>query len=155
MGDPLSITASVVTVLQLAGTATKYLKDIKQGSADRVRLRDELRSATCLLEMLKDRIEDSEDTDDKAEAMKSTSLSSLAGPDGPLTLFKRVLEDIIAKLAPQDGLRRRSQPLSWPFAKKDVTEMLACLERLKSTFTLVMQNDIAFVSLMHSFVSGY
>lgn len=62
MSDTLSITASIIAVLQLAATATDYLKGIKNGDSDRVKLRDELRSTTCLLEMLNDRIEDAEDT---------------------------------------------------------------------------------------------
>lgn len=145
MSDPLSITASIVTILQLAATATQYLKDIKQGSTDRLRLRDELRSTVCLLEMLKDRVEDSEDAIEAAEALKPASIRTLASPDGPLNLFKRILEDIVAKLAPEHSLRRLAKPFTWPFDKKDVSEMLASLERLKTHFSLIMQNDLLYV----------
>lgn len=145
MSDPLSITASVITVLHLASTATTYLKNIKHGSSDRIKLRDELRNMSCLLEMLKDRIEDAEDAGANLEAIEYTSMKSLSGPDGPLTLFRRVLEDIIVKLSPQDMLRQRALPFIWPFAKKDVAEMLACLERLKSNFSLFMQSDLVYV----------
>lgn len=143
MADPLSTVASVLAVLNLAVAATKYIKDVKQGSTDRLRLRDELRSTTCLLEMLKDRLEDSEEVGDgQVETLKPSSITSLAGEDGPLALFKRVLEDIITKLAPQDRLRRLAQPFTWPFNKKDVDDFLSTLERLKSHFNLVMQNDL-------------
>ncbi len=97
MSDPLSVSASVIAVLQLAAIATQYIKDIKHGTANRMRLRDELRSATCLLEMLKDRIEDSEDTMDNAETMWPLSINSLTGSDGPLSLFKRILEGYCCK----------------------------------------------------------
>lgn len=70
MSDPLSVTASVIAVLQLAATATQYLKDVKHGSADRTKLRDELRSATCLLEMLRDRLDDSDDIIETEASLK-------------------------------------------------------------------------------------
>lgn len=143
MSDPLSVTASLIAVLQLIATATQYLKDVKHGSADRMRLRDELRNATCLLEMLRDRIEDSEYSGD--EALKPASISSLIAPDGPLNLFKKMLEDIVGKLAPQDRLRKLAQPFAWPFDKKDIAEMLGALERLKTYFTLIVQNDLVYV----------
>lgn len=145
MAEPLGTVASVLSVLKLALAATEYVKGVKQGSSDRLRLRDELRSTTCLLEMLKDRIEDSEDdAEHGAEILKPSSIASLTGEDGPLGLFKRVLEEIIAKLAPQDRLRRLARPFKWPFDKKEITELVSALERLKSHFNLVMQNDLVY-----------
>jgi hypothetical protein len=145
MSDPLSITASVIAILQLAATATEYLRGIKNGAADRVKLRDELRSTAYLLEMLRDRIEDAEDAKAMLDTQKPMSIESLAGPDNPLILFQRIVEDIIAQICPQHKMGQRSLILTWPFTKKDVVEKLACLERLKSHFSLVMQNDLLCV----------
>jgi hypothetical protein len=155
MAETLGAVASVLTILKLAGAATKYIKDVKQGSSDRLRLRDELRSTTCLLEMLKDRIEDSEDaatSDAESDALtlKPSSIASLAGDDSPLALFQQILEDIISKLAPQDRLRRLTQPFKWPFDKKDIAELVSALERLKTHFTLIMQNDLVCTDLVAS-----
>ncbi|KAH7198957.1 uncharacterized protein B0J16DRAFT_360560 [Fusarium flagelliforme] len=142
MSDPLGITASVIAVLQLAVTATKYLKDVKNGSADRLLLRDELRSTVCLVEMLKDRVEDIDDESEIEDTLQPASMKALVASDGPLELFQQVLQDIVTKLEPQAGLRRLAKPLTWPFDKKDINEMLACLERLKSHLSLIMQNDL-------------
>ncbi|CAG7560658.1 unnamed protein product [Fusarium equiseti] len=139
MSDPLGITASVIAVLQLAVTATKYLKDVKNGSADRLRLRDELRSTVCLVEMLKDRVEDIDDESETEETLQPASMKALVGP---LSMFEQVLQDIVTKLEPQARLRRLVKPIPWPFDKKDISEMLACLERLKSHFNLIIQNDL-------------
>lgn len=145
MADGLSTVANVLAVLNLAVAATKYIKDVKQGSTDRLRLRDELRSTTCLLEMLKDRLDDSEEAiDSDTETLKTSSVASLVGDDGPLALFRRLLEDIITKLAPQDRFRRLALPFIWPFDKKDVADYVSALERLKSHFNLVMQNDLVY-----------
>lgn len=146
MSDPLSITASIIAVLQLAATATEYLKGIKNGDSDRVKLRDELRSTTCLLEMLRDRIEDAEDAMPTPETVRPLFIKSLAGADSPLVQFQRILEDISAQLSPQNKLRQRSLSLTWPFTKKDIADKLAGLERLKSHFILVMQNDLVYGS---------
>ncbi|KAI1276347.1 hypothetical protein F5Y07DRAFT_140399 [Xylaria sp. FL0933] len=141
MGDPLSTAASIIAVLQLAGTATAYLKDLKNGATDRMRLRDELRSTVCILEMLKDRVEDADDTE-TVGMLKPTSIQALEAQDGPLALFKRILEDIIHKISPHGTLRRLGQPLMWPFDKKEISDYLVSLERLKTHFSLLMQNDI-------------
>src|SRR5687768_7271191 len=105
MSDPLGITASVIAVLQLAVTATQYLKDVKNGSADRLRLRDELRSTVCLVEMVKDRVEDIDDESETEESLQPASMKALVASDGPLKLFQQVLQDIVTKLEPQAGLR--------------------------------------------------
>lgn len=144
MSDPLSIAASVIALLQLTATATQYLKDVKHGSADRLRLRDELRSTACLLEMLKDRVEDADDASETEETLKPGSIRALAEPDGPLSLFGQILQEIITKLEPQASLRRLAKPFTWPFDKKDISEMLNSLERLKSHFSLIMQNDLRY-----------
>ncbi|KAL7908738.1 hypothetical protein GGI35DRAFT_493723 [Trichoderma velutinum] len=142
MNGPFNVSTSVVAVLQLAAAATQYLKDIKHGSADRSRLRDELRSTVCLLEMLQDRLEDSNDMPDSENMLMPQSISLLGGADGPLHLFRQVLEEIIAELAPQDKLRQLAKPFTWPLDKKKVADLLICLERSKSHFSLVLQNNI-------------
>ncbi|GAQ42481.1 serine/threonine-protein kinase chk2 [Aspergillus niger] len=142
MSDPLSITASVIAVLELAATTTRYLREIKHGAADRLQLRDELRSTTYLLEMLRDRIDDAEDAAVTLGMGKSILTESLVGLDGLLVLVQSVLQDIISRLCPQSKFGQRSLSLTWPFTKKDITEKLACLERLKGSLSLVLQNDL-------------
>ena len=151
MSDPLSVTASVIAVLQATATAIQYVKDVKTGSSDRTRLRDEMRSTVLVLEMLRDRLEDSFGAADTAGGQapleRSVAMQSFVAPHGPLMLFKQLVEDIVAKLAPQDRLRRLAQPFRWPFDKRDVNEMLLALERLKANFNLVVQDDLLSVFL--------
>jgi hypothetical protein len=143
MSDPLSIAASVAALLQLSATAIEYLKNVKQGASDRARLRDELRNTVCLLEMLRDRVEDS--LDSEGGATGSPWISALAGQDGPLNLFKALLADIIEKLVPQDRLRKIAQPFRWPFSEKEITKTLEMLERLKTSFNLIIQDELLYV----------
>lgn len=141
MSDPLSIATSLLGLIQVTAKATEYVKDVKDGGKERMKLRDELRNVTCLLEMLHDRVEEQHGSDSE-DALKPAAIASLAGPDGPLESMKATMEDIVSKLAPQAGLRRLAQPFKWPFDKKDVLELFATIERLKTHFTLVLQNDL-------------
>lgn len=148
MAEVFGTVVNILTVLDLAIRATAYLRDVKHASSDRIRLREELRSTMYVLEMLNDRIEDSEDNaGDDSISLAPTAVASLMGDDGPIALFEKVLKEIIAKLEPQDRLRRLAKPFIWPFDKKEVTEMLSVLERLKSHFNLVINNDLVYVTI--------
>jgi hypothetical protein len=136
MADPLSITASIIAILQLSQAVTIYLKDIPGGSKDRLILGDEIRNTVCLLEMLKDRVEDAE-----LQETWGQSIASLGAPHGPLAQFSETLEVLVTKLSPARRLRQISQAFKWPFDKCDITIILDRLERQKSLFSLALKCD--------------
>lgn len=142
MADPVGLAASVIALLQMTATAIQYVKDVKDGPLDRIRLRDELRSTTCVLEMLRDRVEDSQSSEEVT--LKPELLATLSAADGPLNLLQKLLQDIITKLSPLTRLKRLAQPFTWPFTKKEVAETLAALERLKSNFNLIIQGEVVY-----------
>ncbi|KAI8282356.1 Ankyrin [Colletotrichum sp. SAR 10_98] len=109
MSDPLSIATGLIALIQVTTQATEYLKDVKDGGRERTKLRDELRSVTCLLEMLHDRVEDQGESENE-DGLKPAAMAALAGPDGPLARMKATMEDIVSKLAPQAGFRKLAQP---------------------------------------------
>ncbi|KAJ0368258.1 hypothetical protein COL26b_010908 [Colletotrichum chrysophilum] len=109
MSDPLSIATGLIALIQVTTEATEYLKDVKDGGRERTKLRDELRSVTCLLEMLHDRVEDQGESENE-DGLKPAAMAALAGPDGPLARMKATMEDIVSKLAPQAGFRKLVQP---------------------------------------------
>lgn len=150
MADPIGIAAGIVALVHLAVHTTQYIKDVKVGGRERTKLRDELRSVTSILEMLQDRTEDQEsdhgESDGGGGALVPAAAASLTGPDGPLERLRETLESLVAKLVPQVGLKKLAQPYKWPFDKKDVLEHLATIERLKSHFLLVLQNDLVYAS---------
>ncbi|KAL8858999.1 MAG: hypothetical protein Q9178_004480 [Gyalolechia marmorata] len=140
--DPISLIASFITIIGLATEATSYLKELKYGSEDRVRLREEVRSIQCLLEILKDRVEDS-------DVLKRdlSSIQSLKLPGGPLDQLNNALQQLNKKLAPGDGLIHKPRALLWPLQKKDVKDLIDTIERQKSAFNLAIQNDHIEISL--------
>ena len=134
--DPLSITASLVAIIQLAATITQSLKEIKSGSEDRIRLREEIRTTSCLLEILHDRVDDAD-----APGQDLSSIKLLNVPGGPLDHMKNILSKLKKKLAPENRLLKMSQGFSWPLSRRDVNDFLDIIERQKNTFSLAIQND--------------
>ena len=89
--DPMSVAASLTALVQLTAKVAQLLKDIKGGSEDRIRLREEIRSTLCLLQMLQDRVEDAEVIE-----RDLLSIKSLNGPGGPLEQLLHALEQLAA-----------------------------------------------------------
>lgn len=134
--EPLSAAASIIAVIQLAGTVTQYLCTIKGAPKDRQKILNELSSITGMLFLLQDQADEA-GNDDSWNA----TLRSLGTPDGPLEQFKTALETLATKLAPVGGLRKLGKPLMWPFQEKEIKDILNTIERLKGLINLARQND--------------
>ena len=138
--DPLSLSASLAAIIQLSTTAAQYLKEIKSGSADRIRLREEIRGTTCLLEMLQDRVDDADSL-----GKDLASIRSLRLPGGPLDQLTSALTQLMNKLSPGDRILRMSRALLWPLGKEEVNDLIDIIERQKAAFTLAIQNDNMYI----------
>ena len=138
MAEALALLLNIVTVIKFSNEVAEYLKGVKGGSEDRRNLRDEIRNACSYLEMLKDRLEDS----DIDENWSRPLASLLSQEDGPLAQYKRILELVIGKLVPTSRLKQKVQPLRWPFEKTEVMAHISRIERLKSLFMLARQEDL-------------
>jgi hypothetical protein len=136
MGDPLSVSASIVAVLQLTGTVVQYLNDVKEAPKDRQRILSELSVASGILYLLRDLAERPQYGD-----AWSVTIRSLNVPNGPLDQFKLALELLTSKLAPVNGLKKMRKALAWPFQKAEIQSVISMIERQKSIFNLALQND--------------
>lgn len=133
--DPLSLTASIIAVLQLSGNVISYLNDVKDAPKESNSILLEVSSVTGLLYTLRNLI----DTD-KGDGYLDV-VRSLAVPSGPLDQFKAVLEQLSKQLQPVTGVRKAARVFKWPFKKEEVKELLATIERQKTLFSLAIQND--------------
>ena len=138
MGDPLSITASIIAILQLTQQVIQYVVDAKDAGDDRNRLLNEITSAHGFLFVLKDK---AEKFGIRWDDTFYVNMRTLNGPTGPLEQYKLALQRLVAKLMPQKGLKKFGQILGWPFEKKEIMEILDTIERQKSLFSLALQND--------------
>jgi hypothetical protein len=98
MGDPLSVTASIVALLQLTQAVVHGLNGMKDASKERISIRDEIIYVSGLLYNLKGQVTRSE--------IWSGIISSLVCPRGPLEQLKEALEQLTMRLSPAEGLRK-------------------------------------------------
>lgn len=143
------MTASIVAILGLAFTVVEYINDVKDARQERIRLRDEITSASGPLYMLRDRIEQeqmrmSADPDGPSRSWMS-SVMALASPMGPLEQFKGILHELECQLAPFEGREKQRKnfrkSLTWLLQRRDVEHYILVIERKKSLFQLALQND--------------
>ena len=133
--DPLSISASIITILQLTGTVIQYLNTVKGAPKDRQRILSELCNVSSMLYVLEDQANQAH-----GDAWSSTLLS-LSAPNGPIEQFKTALKRLEDKLAPVEGWRKFGKTMAWPFQREEIEEILNVIERQKTLFNLAQQND--------------
>ncbi|KAI9807286.1 MAG: hypothetical protein M1833_000029 [Piccolia ochrophora] len=136
MAEPLSITASIIALLQLTSKVVKYLNNASSASKDSSRILIELGSVNGYLLILEDLVGRA----DGGETSLCT-VRSLGVPYGPLAQFKSTLERLAKHLEPVFGIKKAGKVLRWPFKKDEVTDMIFALERQKAFFILAMEND--------------
>lgn len=134
--DPLSASASVVALLQLASAAISYIHCSKGDPEERSQLLSQIPSMSGLLMMLQDQLDE-----DRDDVQWSSSLRLLNSQDGPLDQFRASLDTLVSKLESAKGLAKVGKTLAWPLQKKVVTEILNSLERQKRMLSLFRQDD--------------
>ena len=135
MTDPLSVSASIIAVLQLTGTIVSYLRDVREASEERQRILNEITSASGMLYCLKDLVEREQHADPSLTAARLLCVKG-----GPLYQFKQALERLASKLTPSTGFREAGKSVLWPFQKREISEILGIIERQKTYFVLALQN---------------
>jgi hypothetical protein len=133
--DGLSVAASVIAVVQIAGSVITYLSDVKNSPNECKKCLIEVSSSITLLLKLKD-LSESGSTEPWY-----TAVEALAVKDGPLDQYKLALEHLIAKVGPKNGVRKLANVLMWNFVKEEVASILARIERLKTLISIALEMD--------------
>ncbi|USP76308.1 Arp Ankyrin repeat protein [Curvularia clavata] len=134
--DPLSVTASIIAVLQLSAKVLEYLNDVKDASKDRVKCAVEAANAYSLLVNLRFRLEDG-----SADAPWYTAVRALGVENGPLDQFKQALEELQNGMTDKGRLHRASKALVWKFKKEEIRSILGRMERLKTLVGIALEMD--------------
>ncbi|KAL3456000.1 hypothetical protein BJX64DRAFT_53254 [Aspergillus heterothallicus] len=135
MGDPLSIAASIIAVVQLSAVVVKAIHGRVGAKKERKRLRDEVCSCELILKQLQDAADG--DKDDKwLETMRM-----LERPGGPLSQLFNALTRVKRKLQERNGFLAT---LRWPFDEADIEQIIAEIERGKGLLQLALTNDTWF-----------
>ena len=134
--DPLSITASIVAVLQLTSIVIEYASSVKDSSKDRAQCANEALNLYNLLFRLRSRLEEANSNERWYAATQA-----LAVKDGPFDQYKHALEQLLAKVAGAGGIKKIGNALLWKFSKEEVTNILSRIERLKTLVQIALEMD--------------
>ena len=134
--DPLSVTASVIAILQLTGAVITQLNDVKNAPKECQQCTIEACNLQSLLICLRYRLEQGQKGDPWF-----TTVRTLNVKNGPLDQYKRALEQLQSKVDVGNSANRIKRRLVWKFSKAEVAEILARMERLKTHVNIVLNND--------------
>jgi hypothetical protein len=136
--DPLSVTASIIAIVQLTGVIVGYLNDVKGASKDRARCAIEVSNVSNLLVTLIYRVDET-----SSNESWYAEVQALAATNGPIDQYKSALERLQSKLLPtgSSGLKKIGSALTWKFSKEEVADILAKIERLKSLTQIALEMD--------------
>lgn len=152
--DPLSATASAITLLQvtteLVKVTRKYYKNVKNAPKEIADLIDQLNLFTAVLDRLKETSEKADATSPAHIAANgSNSNSQTAGrlpllkrmlqEDGPLFICYQEMLTFKRKLSADQSRLRKS--LKWPFEKDEVGSAVARLRNLQSALETAIVSD--------------
>lgn len=135
--DGLSVTASIIAVLQLTGEVVRYLNDINNLPKECHQCMAEASNLQRLLINLLYHLNQDQTDDDPWY----TAVRTLNVENGPLDQYRRALEQLRSKVEIQDGVLKVSRRLLWKFNKGEVASILARMERLKSLATIALEMD--------------
>jgi hypothetical protein len=156
--DPLSITASAITIIQLTfeliqGTRN-YYKNVKNAPREIAEFLDQLETLGTVLERLKQ-------TSEKADAAQSSQtalnggvqssqnasclplLKEILRADGPLAICYEQMSAFKRRLNKDQSRFKKS--LKWPFEKDEIKEAVTRLRNLKSVLNTAILSDNLYV----------
>jgi len=134
--DGLSVAASVIAVLQLAGEVIKYLNGVKDAPKECQQCTIEASNLQSLLINLLYHLNQGKSGDAWFTAVRALNVEN-----GPLDQYKQALEQLRSRVGIQGGVREVKRQLLWKFSKEEVTSILARLERLKSLVSVALEMD--------------
>lgn len=147
--DPLSISASVITLIQAANGVIHlcfdYASTVKGATRAIAGLQDEIKSLRNVLESIGRLLANSENAD-QAPSNELKEVAALCDPeDGPIAKELELLRDKLRlpDWAGQNGSKRKAlmQSLTWPLKEGETKKILEKIDRLKKDLELALTVD--------------
>ena len=139
--DPLSLSASIVALLQITGKLLSYLNDVRNTTKDQAQLAVEASNIYGLLASLRFRVEQSDAHDPWFSAVQN-----LGTENGPLDQAKEALERLVLRIEPCQGIQRLGKRLMWKFEKSEMRDILDEIERIKALVNIALMHDLFTLS---------
>jgi hypothetical protein len=134
--DPLSVTTSVIAVLQRTGEVIGYLNDVKDAPNECQQCAIEASNLQNLLINLRYRLEQGRTGDPWFTAVRSLNVEN-----GHLDQYKQALEQLQSRVDVGNGAQKIKRRLVWKFSKAEVAGILARMERLKTLVSIALEMD--------------
>ncbi|XP_014551953.1 hypothetical protein COCVIDRAFT_30600 [Bipolaris victoriae FI3] len=134
--DPLSITASIIAVLQLSAKVLGYLNDVRDAPKDRAKYAIEASNVHNLLTSLRFLLEEK-----NANVPWYKAVCDLGVQNGPLDQFRQALETLQSKITDGGRLKKVVEALVWKFKREEIASILDQIERLKNLVGIALQVD--------------
>ena len=131
--DPLSLSVTLIALLQATTSVVKYIRDIKDGKEEREVLITEMSRLLQLLDKLKKELDEAEEEDPWFE-----SYMTLTGPNNTFEKLQQLVSKLDKELQPQSQFRRLGQKFSWPLSKSRVKETLESIGRYSADIEHVL-----------------
>lgn len=130
--DPLSVTASIIGILDLACKLMQYANSIRKASRQRTQVASEANTIYSLLIQLQSRVDQCQPDEPWFNEAKP-----LATKDGVLDQLRSILEYLLTKIDSTSLIK----DLTWSITSKEVDQAFAKIERLKSRISIALQHD--------------
>jgi hypothetical protein len=125
--DLISASASIIALIDGACRLVELLSDIKDGGRERMKLLAEVSYTACMLDSLKDRLD---------QNLSPQVIQNLTKPAGPLDQCRSIVGALTKELISKDNVAGRViQRVRWPFRKEDVHQAAEQLHRIHATIT--------------------
>lgn len=134
MAEALGVASSIISIIQLAQTVTRYLQEVRYASDARTKLLQEIESAVKILETFTD-------LDLKSEATLKRWSRTLDLMRTPLSQFSASLSRLERRFASSNGSAKVKEALKWPFQSAEIQQAINSMERQMSLFQLALQRD--------------
>jgi hypothetical protein len=134
--DGISVTASVIAVLQLGGEVIQYLKDVEHAPKQCQQCATEASNLQSLLINLLYHLNQGKTGD-----TWHTTVRALNVENGPLDQYRQALERLRSRVEVQHGANEVRRRLMWRFRKEEVADVLARMKRLKSHVNFALEID--------------
>lgn len=139
--DPLSLTASIIAVVQISGAIIslcyEYRTGVKDAAKEATRITEELKSFQDVLERLLKLAE----VEVARASSRLQTIQPLLEPGGVLSRCQDDLKALQLKLAPETGVKMLMKKLKWPLTEKEVKKAIEDVARARETISLALITD--------------
>ena len=136
MGDPLSVCASIIAIINLGSQVISYSSDVWNAEKEQAEVQAELYGLFSLLTRLRCRLEEA-----RTNEQWFQNVRFLGRKNGEINQLEEMMSTMVNKTNPRTKTDKLKQAFYWKFHKEEVKNLLERIERLKSLVQSALTDD--------------